>query len=235
MGAGGVIVPPKTYFEKIQKVLNKYDILFVADEVICGFGRTGNYWGSETFDMKPDILVCAKALSSSYLPISATIINDKVYEPVKKASAELGAFGHGYTYSGHPVCAAVALETMKIYDEENIIEKVQGVAPHFLKGLHSFADHPLVGETRGVGLVGAIQVMQDKATKKPFEASAGVGPMIANLATEEGLMLRAVGDSIAFCPPLIITETQIDEMFDCFRRGLDRALDHLRKEGQAVA
>ena len=154
---------------------------------------------------------------------------------MKKASAELGAFGHGYTYSGHPVCAAVALETMKIYDEENIIEKVQGVAPHFLKGLRSFADHPLVGETRGVGLVGAIQVMQDKATKKPFEASAGVGPMIANLATEEGLMLRAVGDSIAFCPPLIITETQIDDMFACFRRGLDRALDHLRKEGQAVA
>ena len=235
MGAGGVIVPPKTYFEKIQKVLNKYDILLVADEVICGFGRTGNYWGSETFGMKPDILVCAKALSSSYLPISATIINDKVYEPVKKASAELGAFGHGYTYSGHPVCAAVALETMKIYDEENIIERVQGVAPHFQKGIQAFADHPLVGEARGVGLLGAIQVMQDKATKKPFEASAGVGPMIANLATEEGLMLRAVGDSIAFCPPLIITETEIDEMFGCFRRALDRGLDHLRKEGQAVA
>ncbi|UUX48743.1 aspartate aminotransferase family protein [Nisaea acidiphila] len=235
MGAGGVIVPPKTYFDKVQKVLQKYDILFVADEVICGFGRTGNYWGSQTFDMKPDILVCAKALSSSYLPISATLINEKVYEPVKNASAELGAFGHGYTYSGHPVCAAVALETLKIYDEENIIEKARDMAPVFQKQLRSFSDHPLVGEARGVGLMGAIQVMQDKASKKPFEASAGVGPMIANLATEEGVMLRAVGDSLAFCPPLIISESEIEEMFACFRRGLDRALDHLRKEGQAVA
>lgn len=235
MGAGGVIVPPKTYFEKIQKVLRKYDILFVADEVICGFGRTGNYWGSITFDLKPDILVCAKALSSSYLPISATMINEKVYEPVKKASAELGAFGHGYTYSGHPVCAAVAVETLNIYEEENIIEKVADKSPFFQKQLRTFADHPLVGEARGVGLMGAIQVMQDKAEKKPFAASAGVGQMVANLATEEGVMLRAIGDSLAFCPPLVISESEIEEMFASFRRGLDRALDHLRKEGQAVA
>lgn len=235
MGAGGVIVPPKTYFEKIQAVLKKYDVLLVADEVICGFCRTGNFWGSETYGMKPDILTCAKALSSSYLPISATIINEKIYEPVARASAELGAFGHGYTYSGHPVCAAVALETLKIYDEENVLEHVRAVAPHFQKRVKALGAHPLVGEARGVGLLGAAQVMKDKAKKEAFPAQAGVGPMIANLATEEGILVRAIGDSVAFCPPLVIKTGEIDEIFDKFERALDRGLEVLQKRGQAVA
>jgi 4-aminobutyrate--pyruvate transaminase len=148
MGAGGVVTPPKTYFEKIQAVLKKHDVLFVADEVICGFMRTGNFWACETFDIKPDILVCAKALSSSYLPISGTIISDDIYQVIADASAKLGVFGHGYTYSGHPVAAAVALETLKIYEEENILGHVQSVMGHYQERLRSFADHPLVGEVR---------------------------------------------------------------------------------------
>ena len=140
-GAGGVIVPPKTYFEKIQAVLKKYDVLMVADEVICGFGRTGNFWGCETMGIKPDILTCAKALSASYLPISAVMISDDVYQPIAQASADLGVLGHGYTYSAHPVCAAVALETLKIYEERDLLCHVRAVSPHFEKRLHALIDH----------------------------------------------------------------------------------------------
>ena len=161
MGAGGVVTPPKTYFEKIQAVLKKHDVLFVADEVICGFMRTGNFWACETFDIKPDILVCAKALSSSYLPISGTIISDNIYQVIADASAKLGVFGHGYTYSGHPVAAAVALETLKIYEEENILGHVQSVMGHYQERLRSFADHPLVGEVRGEGLIGATELVRN--------------------------------------------------------------------------
>ncbi|HYD31983.1 MAG TPA: aspartate aminotransferase family protein [Azospirillaceae bacterium] len=233
MGAGGVIVPPTTYFERIQAVLKKYDVLMIADEVICGFGRTGNYWGSQTFNIKPDILTCAKALSSSYLPISAALVSDPIYQACVAESEKIGIFGHGYTYSGHPVSAAVALETLKIYEERDIVGHVRAVAPRLQEGLRRFKDHPLVGEARGVGLIGAVEIVRDKATREPYEAKLGIGARIAALAQEQGLIQRAMGDTVAFSPPLVINEAEIDEMLARFGRALDGALDILTREGLA--
>ena len=228
-------MPPATYFEKMQAVLRKHDVLFVADEVICGFCRTGNFWGSQTFGIEPDILTCAKALSSSYLPISATMISDHVYQAIADASAKMGVFGHGYTYSGHPVAAAVALETLKIYEETDMLGHVRSVAPHFQERLRGFADHPLVGEVRGVGLVGATELVKDKDTREAFAASDGVGAMVNDLCAKEGLITRPVGDSMCFAPPLIITKSEIDDLFDRYARALDEGLDLLTRQGQAVA
>jgi 4-aminobutyrate--pyruvate transaminase len=235
MGAGGVITPPKTYFDKIQAVLRKHDVLMVVDEVICGFCRTGNFWASETYNIKPDILVCAKALSSSYLPISGTLISDDIYQAIADASAELGVFGHGYTYSGHPVAAAVALETLKIYEEDDILGHVRTVAKRFQERLTGFGEHPLVGEVRGVGLIGATELVKDKATKAAFTASDGVGAMVSNYCLEQGLITRPVGDSMCFCPPLIVSENEIDDMFDRYAHALDDSLDALSRQGVAVA
>ena len=221
MGAGGVIVPPKTYFEKIQAVLKKYDVLFVADEVICGFGRTGNMFGTETFGLKPDIMTMAKALSSAYLPISAVLISEPIFQAISENSDKIGTFGHGFTYSGHPVPAAVAVETLKIYEERDIVGHVRSVMGRFQQRLHAYADHPLVGETRGVGLVGAIELVRDKASKEPFDPSHGLGAYVAAQAQENGLIVRALGDAIAFSPPLIMTEAEIDEMFDRFEIALE--------------
>jgi 4-aminobutyrate--pyruvate transaminase len=221
MGAGGVIVPPKTYFAKIQAVLKKHDILFIADEVICGFGRTGNMFGSETFNLQPDMMTMAKALSSAYLPISAVLINDKVFDVISENSDKIGTFGHGFTYSGHPVPAAVAVETLKIYEERDIVGHVRGVMGRFQKRLNDYASHPLAGEVRGVGLVGALELVRDKETKEPFSPAHGVGAFVAEQAQENGLIIRALGDSVAFSPPLIITESEIDDMFDRFEKALD--------------
>jgi 4-aminobutyrate---pyruvate transaminase len=221
MGAGGVIVPPKTYFEKIQPILKKYDILFVADEVICGFGRTGNMWGTETFGLEPDIITMAKALSAAYLPISAVLINDKVYQGMVMQSEKLGLFGHGGTYAGHPVSAAVALETLNIYEERNIVGHVKSISGDFLSGLQHFADHPLVGEVRGVGLVGAVEVVKNRADKTPFAPTSAVGGYCAARAEDHGLIIRAMGDSIGFCPPLIISTDEIGEMMSSFGKALD--------------
>ncbi len=157
MGAGGVIVPPATYFEKVQKVLARHDVLMVADEVICGFGRTGNMWGSQTYGIKPDIVTCAKQLSSAYLPIAAVMISDPIYQAFVEQSRKLGAYGSGHTYGGHPVSAAVALETLKIYEERDIVGHVREVTPRFQTRLQSLAGHPLVGEARGIGLIGAVE------------------------------------------------------------------------------
>jgi len=226
MGAGGVIVPPKGYFEKIQAVLKKYDVLMVADEVICGFGRTGNMWGTETFGLKPDILSCAKALSSSYLPIAAVMVSEDIFRGLVKQSETHGAFAHGYTYSGHPVAAAVALRTIELMEERNIVDHVQKVAPVFKQRFEALADNELVGEVRVSGLVGAIELVADKATKRSFAPSCAVGPTGYGFIQEEGLICRAVaGDNLALCPPLIITEVQIHEMFDRFERGLARLTD----------
>lgn len=232
-GAGGVIVPPKTYFEKIQAVLKKYDVLMIADEVICGFGRTGNFWGCQTFGIKPDILTCAKALSSSYLPISAVMISDAVYQPIAQQSADLGVLGHGYTYTAHPVCAAVALETLKIYEERDILSHVQSVSPRFLERLHALGAHELVGESRGRGLIGAVELVANKDTKAPFDPKQGAGALLNKAATEHGLIIRAIGDSIAFTPPLIITDSQIDEMFDKMALALDDTAAALKKAAAA--
>ena len=236
MGAGGVMVPPATYFDKIQAVLRKYDVLFVADEVICGFGRTGNYWGCQTYSITPDIITCAKALSASFLPISAVIINDRVFQGLADGSSTIGTWGHGFTYSGHPVAAAVALETLKIYDELNIVEHVNKVGAHMQAKLRErFEGHPLVGEVRGIGMVAAIELVADKAAKKNFEPSAKVGPRLAKLGEAEGVILRGLAnDTIAFSPPLIMKADEVDEMVERTGRALDALAVQLRRESLTV-
>jgi 4-aminobutyrate--pyruvate transaminase len=231
MGAGGVIVPPRTYFEKIQKVLRQYDVLLIADEVICGFGRTGNMFGSETFGLTPDIITMAKALSAAYLPISATVISEAIYRALVAQSEKIGTFAHGFTYSGHPVCCAVALETLKIYEERDILGHVRAVAPHLQQGLRRFAGHPLVGEVRGIGLIAAIELVRDKATKAPFDPKEGVGALFAARAQEHGLIVRALQDSIALCPPLVITGAEIGEMLRRFGRALEDTAAALGRAG----
>ena len=234
MGAGGVLVPPRTYWEKIQAVLKKYDVLLVADEVICGFGRTGNLWGSQTYDIKPDILSMAKALSSSYMPISAVLISDQVYQGIADNSAKIGAFGHGYTYSGHPVAAAVALETLKIYEERDIVSHVQQVAPRLQEGLRRYADHPLVGEVRGVGLIAGVELVADRASKAPFDPPGKVGAYFAGRAQAHGLIIRNLADTIGICPPLIVTEEQIDAILDRFDKAMDDTTAWAEQEGLAA-
>ncbi|MBL22544.1 MAG: aspartate aminotransferase family protein [Rhodospirillaceae bacterium] len=228
MGAGGVIVPPKGYFEAIQTILKKHDILFIADEVICGFGRTGNMFATETFDLEPDMITMAKALSSSYLPISAVMINERVADVVYENSGRIGSFGHGYTYSAHPVSAAVALETLAIYQERDIVGHVRSVMGHFQARLGALSDHPLVGEARGIGLVGAIELVADKASKESFAPSASIGFHAAKQCAERGLILRAIpGDVMTLCPPLVITEAEIDELFGRLEAALADTLEFL--------
>lgn len=223
MGAGGVILPPATYFEKIQDVLRRHDVMLIADEVICGFGRTGKMWGSQTFGAQPNSLSCAKALTSAYFPLGAVMIDERIYEALVAESRKIGTFGHGFTYSGHPVGAAMALKTIEIYERERIVEKVAAKALHFQKRLKALADHPLVGEARGVGLLGALEMVADKPTKRSFEAKKMVGALCVKHCEKEGLILRNLpGDSIAVCPPLVISEVEIDLLFD----RLTIALDH---------
>ncbi|MBL4689963.1 MAG: aspartate aminotransferase family protein [Rhodospirillales bacterium] len=235
MGAGGVIVPPPTYFEKIQAVLKKYDVLMLADEVICGFGRTGNMWGTQTFGMKPDMITCAKALSSAYIPIAALMVSEPIYQALVLQSEKLGLFGHGSTYGGHPVAAAVALETLNIYEDRNIVDHVRAVSPRLQEGLRKFADHPLVGEARGIGLIGALELVRDKASKEAFEPKLGLGAHFQDQAEHEGLIIRAIGDTIAVCPPLIIVDEEIDELLGCMGRALDSSLKWVRENGLTVA
>ena len=222
MGAGGVIVPPATYFDRVQPLLKKYEILFVVDEVISGFGRTGNMFGAQTFDLKADIMTLAKALSAGYQPISASLMTNALYEILLAQSDKLGIFGHGYTYSGHPVPAAVALETLKIYEERDIVAQVRRVGPRMQAGIRSHADHPLIGEARGIGLIGAVELVRDKATKQSFDPKAGIAAHLVRRAQHHGAILRNMpGDVVAFSPPLIISEAEIDEMMACFGRALD--------------
>ena len=229
MGAGGVLVPPATYFEKVQKVLKRHDVLMVADEVICGFGRTGNMWGSQTYGINPDIVTCAKQLSSAYLPIAAVMISDPIYQAFVEQSRKLGAYGSGHTYGGHPVSAAVALETLKIYEERDIVGHVRDVTPRFQTRLQSLAGHPLVGEARGVGLIGAVEIVADKDSREQYPAEVKAGAIVAEKIFEHGLIVRGLpGDAVATCPPLIIDDGQIDELFDKFERGLDDAAKALK-------
>ena len=225
MGAGGVLVPPPTYFDKIQKVLKKYDILLLADEVICGFGRTGNMFGSETFGIKPDMITIAKALSSGYLPISALMISEDIFQLMVKESEKIGVFGHGFTYGGHPVPAAVALETLKIYEETDILGHIRSVAPIMQDKLRRLGTHPLVGEARGVGLIGAIEPVRNKETKEFFDPSAGIGAYLAGRAQENGLITRAIGDVLAFAPPLVIDADQIAKMMNMVSKSLDETYE----------
>ncbi|MEW6645038.1 MAG: aspartate aminotransferase family protein [Pseudomonadota bacterium] len=221
MASGGCIVPPAGYYEKIQAILRKYDILLIADEVICGFGRTGHMFGSESFGLRPDMIAMAKQLSASYQPISALMINAKVYDAIRVESDKIGVFGHGFTYGAHPVATAVALETLNIYRERDMLGHVRSVMPHFEAGLRAFAEHPLVGDVRGRGLIGALEIVKDKATKELFDPAWGVAAQVGVQAQRQGLIIRALGDTVNFCPPLIITTTEIADMFARARRALD--------------
>ncbi len=216
-----MIVPPKTYWEKIQKVCRKHDVLIVADEVICGFGRTGNMFGCETFDIKPDVMVVSKQLSSSYQPIAAILINDAVYQGIADQSQSIGTLGHGFTGSGHPVATAVALENLKIIEEEGLVQHAAEMGIILRKGLQQFADHSMVGEVRGVGLIAAVELVADRHTKEPFEAVGRLGRYLSSQAQERGMINRVMGDALAFCPPLISTEKDINEILGVFAASLD--------------
>lgn len=222
LGAGGVIVPPNGYYEKIQKVLNKHRIHFIDDEVINGFGRTGNVFGCETMGIEPTTMSIAKALSSAYLPISAVVIPDFMFEAFERATQETKMFGHGFTYSGHPVSAAVAVRNLELMQEWEIFEHVKKMEPLFQERLHGFSNHPLVGNTRGVGLIGAVELVQNKESGEAFPASAAVGQYCMDQCREHGLINRVIaGDSLAFCPPLIVDANQIDEIFSKFESALE--------------
>ena len=223
-GAGGVIVPPDTYWPRIKEILAKYDILFVADEVICGFGRTAEWFGSDFYDLKPDMMTIAKGLTSGYIPMGGLIVRDEVVAVLNEG----GDFNHGFTYSGHPVAAAVALENIRILRDEKIIEKANAeTAPYLQKRLRELNDHPLVGEVRGVGLLGAIELVQDKATRKRYEGR-GVGMICRQFCFDNGLIMRAVGDTMIIAPPLVISKDEIDELVTKARKCLDLTLEALQ-------
>ena len=230
MGAGGVIVSPEGYLPQVQSLLNENDIFLWADEVICGFGRTGNDFGSTTMGIQPDIMSLAKQLSSAYVPISAAVIPGAMYEAMIDQSAEVGVFGHGYTYTGHPVACAAALKALEIYERDGLFAKAAKQGAYLQSRLQEFASHELVGEVRGKGLIGAVELVADKGTGQAF-ADGKVGAFAQRACQDEGLLLRAVaGNSVAFCPPLIIKEAQIDEMIEKFARALDASLEFARQE-----
>ncbi|MCL4166415.1 UNVERIFIED_CONTAM: hypothetical protein GTU68_033799, partial [Idotea baltica] len=235
-GAGGVIIPPETYFSKIQAVLDKYDIMLIADEVICGFGRTGNWFGTETFGMKPKSISVAKAITSAYQPLGAVSVCEEVYQAMLDQSRKIGTFAHGYTYSGHPAATAAAAKVMEIYKRDDILGHVQKVAPIFQKRLKALGDHPLVGEARGVGLIGAVELVADKTTKRGFDMGLGVGPRGAMECQNAGLVVRPLpGNALALCPPLIISEAEVNEVFDRMEKGLDATEHWVGKEGLRTA
>lgn len=228
-GAAGVVVPPESYFVELQKVLDRHNILFWADEVICGFGRTGNDFGSTTLNIKPQLMSLAKQLSSAYIPISASIIPGFMYEAMREPSNQLGIFGHGYTYTGHPVAAAAALKAIDIYQRENLFDHAARVGSYMQSKLANFRDHPLVGEVRGKGLIAAVELVANKDRRESFP-DGQVGAVAKQFAQDNGLLIRAVsGNCLAFCPPLIITETQIDEMIQQFAKALDQTLEFVNK------
>ncbi|EZO91180.1 TPA: aspartate aminotransferase family protein [Pseudomonas aeruginosa] len=217
-GAGGVIVPPDTYWPKIREILAKYDILFIADEVICGFGRTGEWFGSQYYGNAPDLMPIAKGLTSGYIPMGGVVVRDEIVEVLNQG----GEFYHGFTYSGHPVAAAVALESIRILREEKIIEKVKAeTAPYLQKRWQELADHPLVGEARGVGMVAALELVKNKKTRERF-TDKGVGMLCREHCFRNGLIMRAVGDTMIISPPLVIDPSQIDELITLARKCLDQ-------------
>ena len=230
-GASGVIVPPAAYFPEVQNLLTRYDILLWSDEVICGFGRTGNDFGCRTMDFEPQLLTLAKQLSSAYIPISASVIPDFMYQAMVEPSSQVGIFGHGYTYSGHPVACAAALKTLEIYQRDKLFDHSAKMGERMQQRLAEFSTHPLVGEVRGKGLIAAVELVADKKTGKAF-ADGAVGAYAKQACQHHGLLIRAVaGNSLAFCPPLIITEAQIDEMIDKFEAALQDTLQHARQAG----
>src|SRR6056297_3168571 len=220
MGAGGVVVPPATYWEKIQAVLGKYDILLIADEVICGFGRTGKMFGSETFDIKPDIMTMSKQITSSYFPFSAFMMSEEVYGPIADESHRIGVLGHGYTGGAHPVGAAVALENLRISEEKELVANAAERGAELQAGLRNRAAHPLVGEARGVGLIAALEIIAPEGRADEF-APGKLGAAMNAHFLKNGLISRNMMDAMAFCPPLIVTEAQVRDILTAVERSLE--------------
>ena len=236
MGAGGVIVPPKTYFEKIAAVCARHDVFLIDDEVICGFGRLGTMFGCDTLGFRPHSLSIAKAMSSAYLPIAGVMIPEVMYQALLAESRKIGMFGHGFTYGGHPVSAAVALKAIEIYLRDRIVERAAARVPQFQARLNALNAHPLVGEARGLGLIGGVELVADKNTKRSFAAPHAVGAHTVAFAQAEGLIVRSViGDVITLCPPLVIAPAEIDGLFDRLTRALDHTLDWVTRERLAEA
>jgi len=225
-GAGGVIIPPDTYWPEIQRICRKYDVLLVADEVICGFGRTGHWFASDHFQIKPDFMTLAKGLTSGYLPLSAAMIGDRV----AKALFAGGDLSHGYTYSGHPVSCAVAMENIRILREEGIVDRVRGeTGPYLTQRLQELMDHPLVGEVRNLGFIGAIELVKDKVKRTPYEPVGKVGATCRDHCFDIGLVMRATRDTMLISPPLTWAKADIDEFIGLTRKALDLTLADVRK------
>jgi 4-aminobutyrate--pyruvate transaminase len=236
MGAGGVIVPPKTYFEKIMPVCAKHDVFMISDEVICGFGRLGTTFGSQKLGFRPHSISIAKMLSSAYLPIAGVMIPENMYQALLAESKKIGVFGHGFTYGGHPVSAAVALKALEIYARDRVVQKAAERGTQFQTRLKAIGEHPLVGEARGLGLIGGVELVADKKTKRSFAAQHGVAARTVQFAEAEGLIVRAVlGDVLTLSPPLIINAQEVDELFDRLGRALDKTLDWVTREKPAAS
>lgn len=232
MGAGGVVVPPATYWEKIQAVLKKHDILLIADEVICGFGRTGRMFGSETYGITPDVMIMSKQITSSYFPFSAFMLNERFFEPIADESNRIGVLGHGFTGGAHPVGAAVALENLNIIEERDLVAVAAETGRHMQRRLGALGDHPLVGEVRGVGMIAAVELVTDKAAKSAGETPGALGALVNRHLHENGVISRNMLDAMAFCPPLIATPAQIDAMADTFEATLNAV--HAEASGTAA-
>jgi putrescine aminotransferase len=224
-GAGGVIIPPPGYWPRIEAICRKYGILLVSDDVICGFGRLGHWFGFQHFGIRPDIVTMAKGLSSGYLPISATAVTSEIVATLREG----GEFVHGYTYSGHPTSAAVALRNLEILERERLIERTaEDTGPYIAKALDRLRDHPLVGEARSLGLIGGIEIVSRKGTNERFGGEEGhAGPVVRDICIRRGLMVRAIRDTIVFCPPLIVSHAQLDRMVDTVHAALDEAMPTL--------
>ncbi|KNA24573.1 hypothetical protein SOVF_014280 [Spinacia oleracea] len=229
IGAGGVITPPETYFDKVQVVLKKYDILLIADEVICAFGRLGEMYGSDKYNLKPDLVSVAKALSSAYMPIGAVLVSPEISQVIYSESNKLGSFNHGFTYSGHPVSCAVALESLKLYKERNIVEQVRNLAPKFQDGMRTFADSPIIGEIRGTGLILGIEFTDNKSPNDPFPSEWGIGAYFATNCQKDGMIVREAADNVMLCPPLVISEEEINELISKFGKALKKTEERVKE------
>jgi putrescine aminotransferase len=225
-GAGGVVIPPPGYWQEVEKIVRKYGILLVADEVICGFGRTGEWFGHQTLGFTPDIVPMAKGLSSGYLPISANAVSSDIVDVLKTG----GDFVHGFTYSGHPVCAAVALRNIEIIEREGLVARTrEDTGPYLARALKRLEGHPLVGEARSIGLLGAVEIVSEPGTNKRWGGTEGnAGPIVRDYCIENGLMVRGIRDTIVMCPPLTISHQQIDDLVDIIAKSLDQAWPALK-------
>lgn len=235
MGAGGVIVPPRGYYEAVQAVLAEHDILFIADEVITGFCRTGNWWGSQTMGMVCDSLSCAKQLTSAYAPLGAVMVSQELYDAFEAQSAKIGVFSHGFTYGGHPLSCAIGAKALEIYQKRDILSRVRSLIPEFQSRLDRLSNHPLVGEVRYSGFVAGVELVADKATKRPFQPGHAIGAICLRHLENRGAILRSIGDTLAICPPMIITNEELGELFDRLEKALDDTEETVRGSGMRSA